>query len=105
MKTLTALVTAMAIALAASPAMAQSSRMVTVQQPSTFSCVLVPFPGTGCPLGERIVGSVLWIGAIGAGVGAVAAGGALGAALVPHAVAYGTAIGAGTGLVAPVIIH
>ena len=106
MKKFVACLTAAAfLAAAASPAAAKTRRMVTVEQPSAFACIVVPFPGTACPMVERIVGSVLWIGAIGAGVGAVAAGGAFGAAAATHAVATGTAIGAGTGVVAPFVVR
>jgi hypothetical protein len=93
------LIAALCLGLFASTAEARTRRAVApVAAPNTVSCVVMPFPGNGCPLLGRMIGAGLWGTAIGLTAGA-------GLALVPvaHAVAYGTIVGASVGVASPVL--
>lgn len=104
MKKLIVAVTLLAFTgVAMTPASAKTRKMVTVEQPSPLSCILVPFPGTGCPVLERMVGGALWGGALGLGIGAVAGSSVALSAGVTHAAWTGAAIGGGAGVVLSVI--
>lgn len=100
-----------ALCLLATPAFAGSRKAPPVQMAGPLTCGLIfNWEAPYCSTGSILFGSIFYGALIGTGVGAIAAGGtAFGTYAATHSTAQvigaGAAVGAGTGLLLPVVLR